>query len=95
MPLNRPPLLVLAAILVGTVVFWEVQQTRDELDKSLVFTESIVHPILALGLVTKAEIRADFEDALAAQLAKTGLDTIPGHTILLRPEGERIRPAVP
>ena len=31
--------------------------------------------VLALGLSDKAKIRADFEDALAAQLAETGLET--------------------
>jgi len=43
--------------------------------------------VLALGLSDKTGVRADFEDALAAQLAETGLETIPGNTILLRPEG--------
>jgi len=48
-----------------------------------------VHRVLALGLSDKTGIRADFEDALAAQLAETGLETIPGNTILLRPEGSQ------
>ena len=46
--------------------------------------------VLALGLSDKAEIRADFEDALAAELAATGLQSIPGNTILLRPEGTQV-----
>jgi hypothetical protein len=46
--------------------------------------------VLALGLSDKAGIRADFEDALAAQLAETGVETIPGNTILLRPEGSHL-----
>ncbi|HZS96414.1 MAG TPA: hypothetical protein VFA40_06530 [Terriglobales bacterium] len=46
--------------------------------------------VLALGLSDKAKIRADFEDALAAQLADTGVETIPGNTILLRPEGTHL-----
>jgi hypothetical protein len=46
--------------------------------------------ILALGLSDKTEIRADFEDALAGQLATIGLEAIPGNTILLRPEGAEI-----
>jgi hypothetical protein len=46
--------------------------------------------VLALGLSDKATIRADFEDALAAQLAETGMETIPGNTILLRPEGTNL-----
>lgn len=43
--------------------------------------------VLALGLSDKTGIRADFEDAMAAQLAETGLETLPGNAILLRPEG--------
>jgi hypothetical protein len=43
--------------------------------------------VLALGLSQKTGIRADFEDALAAQLAAAGVEAIPGNTILLRPEG--------
>ena len=43
--------------------------------------------VLALGLSDKTGIRADFEDVLAAQLAATGVEAIPGNAILLRPEG--------
>jgi len=43
--------------------------------------------VLALGLSDKTAIRADFEDAMAAQLVATGVEAIPGNTILLRPEG--------
>jgi hypothetical protein len=46
--------------------------------------------VLALGLSEKAKIRADFEDALAAQLAESGFETVPGNTILLRPEGSHL-----
>jgi hypothetical protein len=46
--------------------------------------------VLALGLSDKTEIRADFEDALAAQLATSGVEAIPGNTILLRPEGTQV-----
>lgn len=45
--------------------------------------------VLALGLSDKTKIRADFEDALAAELAEGGLEAIPGNTILLRPEGSQ------
>lgn len=43
--------------------------------------------VLTLGLSDKTSVRADFEDALASQLAVTGIECIPGNTILLRPEG--------
>jgi hypothetical protein len=45
------------------------------------------HRALALGLSDKTGIRADFEDALAEQLAAAGVEAIPGNNILLRPEG--------
>ena len=46
--------------------------------------------VLALGLSDKTTVRADFEDALAAQLTDVGLESIPGNTILLRPEGTQV-----
>jgi len=46
--------------------------------------------VLALGLSEKTAIRADFEDALAAQLETMGRQAIPGNTILLRPEGTQL-----
>jgi hypothetical protein len=46
--------------------------------------------VLTLGLSDKTTIRADFEDALAAQLTATGLETLAGNTILLRPEGSHL-----
>src|SRR5262249_11913685 len=45
------------------------------------------HHVLALGLSQKTSVRADFEDALAAQLEAVGLSAVAGNTILLRPEG--------
>ena len=45
------------------------------------------HRVLALGLSDKTGVLANFEDALAEQLAATGMETIPGNSILLRPEG--------
>jgi hypothetical protein len=52
--------------------------------------EKKFHRVLALGLSDKTAVRADFEDALAAQLASTGLDAVPGNTILLRPPGTKL-----
>jgi hypothetical protein len=46
--------------------------------------------VLALGLSEKTNIRADFEDALSAQLAAAGLESIPANTVLLRPEGTQL-----
>ena len=46
--------------------------------------------VLALGLSEKTTIRADFEDALAGQLSETGVEAIPGNTVLLRPESTKL-----
>jgi hypothetical protein len=46
--------------------------------------------VLALGMSDKTGIRADFEDALAAKLTEEGLEAVPAHTILLRPEGTQV-----
>jgi len=44
------------------------------------------HRILVLGMSAKPGVRADFEDALSKLGAGDGVEAIPGHTILLRPE---------
>jgi hypothetical protein len=49
-----------------------------------------VHRVLALGFSNRTGVRADFEDALAAELASTGLEAVPGNTILLRPPGTQL-----
>jgi len=49
-----------------------------------------LHRVLALGFSNKTEVRVDFEDALAAQLASLGLDAVPGNSILLRPPGTQL-----
>jgi hypothetical protein len=46
--------------------------------------------VLALGLSDKTAVRADFEDALAAQLTQIGVTAIAGNTILLRPESTKL-----
>jgi hypothetical protein len=44
------------------------------------------HKILVIGVAQNPEVRADFEDAMAAQIARAGIETIPGNHILLRPD---------
>jgi hypothetical protein len=48
------------------------------------------HRVLALGFSNKMEVRADFEDALAAELTSKGLEAVAGNTILLRPPGTQL-----
>jgi hypothetical protein len=48
------------------------------------------HRVLAMGFSNKMEVRADFEDALAAELTSKGLEAVAGNTILLRPPGSTL-----
>jgi len=42
--------------------------------------------VLVIGVTQDLQVRANFEDAMAAQLARPGMQTIPGNQILLRPD---------
>jgi hypothetical protein len=44
------------------------------------------HKILVIGVAQNPEVRADFEDGMAAQIARPGIEAIPGNHILLRPD---------
>jgi len=44
------------------------------------------HKVLVIGVARDTEVRADFEDGLAAQIARPGMEMIPGNQILLRPD---------
>lgn len=48
------------------------------------------HRVLALALISKTGVRADFEGALAAELTGQGCEAIPGNTILLRSPGTQL-----
>jgi hypothetical protein len=44
------------------------------------------HKILVIGVAQDLKVRADFEDEMAAQIARSSIMTIPGNQILLRPD---------
>ena len=44
------------------------------------------HNVLVIGVAQNLEVRADFEDEMAAVIARPGIETIPGNQILLRPD---------
>jgi len=50
------------------------------------FEGQMFHKILVIGVAQDLEVRADFEDKMAAQIARLGTQTIPGNQILLRPD---------
>ena len=75
--------IVLLAVSSG---YRQVQQAGYELEEPQLRRQEI-SPGAGAGLSDKTGVRANFEDALAEQLAATGMETIPGNSILLRPEG--------
>jgi hypothetical protein len=50
------------------------------------YKASQFHKILVIGVAQDLEVRADFEDEMAARIARPGIQTIPGNQILLRPD---------
>jgi hypothetical protein len=48
--------------------------------------------VLIIGMSEDPGIRSDFEDAMAKELTKAGLEAVPGHSILLRPESSNLDP---
>ncbi len=42
--------------------------------------------VLVIGVAKDTEVRADFEDAMAAEIKRESIETIPGNQILLRPD---------
>lgn len=44
------------------------------------------HEVLVIGVAQDPAVRADFEDKMALQIARPGVQTIPGNQILLRPD---------
>ncbi len=47
--------------------------------------------VLVIGISADPGRRSDFEDALAASLARPGLQVIPGNSILLRPDASPVK----
>ena len=48
------------------------------------------HKILVMGVSNNPSVRADFEDALSSKIGHPDVEAVPGHTILLRPEGTKL-----
>jgi len=50
------------------------------------YKDQIFHKILVIGVAQNLKVRADFEDEMAAEITRPGIQTIPGNQILLRPD---------
>jgi hypothetical protein len=87
---NRKFLAVAVVVVAATLVFGKSSKLVMSWRNPAYSSQNKFHRVLALGLSDKTQIRADFEDALAAQLANTGVEAVPANTILLRPAGTQL-----
>jgi len=87
---NRKVLAVVIVLAGATVLFGKSSKLVMSWKNPGYSAEKKFHRVLALGLSNKAEVRADFEDALSAELTRQGYEAIPGNTILLRPPGTQL-----
>ena len=88
--MNRKVLAIVMVLAVAASLFGKSSKLLMSWKNPSYSAEKKFHRVLALGLSNKAEVRADFEDALAAQLSSQGYEAIPGNTILLRPPGTQL-----
>jgi len=87
---NRKVLTIVILLAVATVLFGKSSKLLMSWKNPGYSAEKKFHRVLALGLSNKAEVRADFEDALSAELTRQGYEAVPGNTILLRPPGTQL-----
>ena len=88
--MNRKVLTIVVVLATAAMLFGKSSKLLMSWKNPSYTGEKKFHRVLALGLSNKAEIRADFEDALAAHLSSQGYDAVPGNTILLRPPGTQL-----
>jgi hypothetical protein len=48
------------------------------------------HRLLVIGMSENPVVRLDFEDALSEKLTRDGLEAVPGHAILFRPDSPNL-----
>ncbi len=88
--LNRKVLGIVIVLAAATLLFGKSSKLIMSWKNPAYSPAKKFHRVLALGLSNKTEVRADFEDALAAELSTKGYEAVPGNTILLRPAGTQL-----
>ncbi len=80
----------IAALLVGVVVAHAGSSKLVSHYKNPKCKSGPLTRILVIGMNGRAEGRADFEDQMAQQLARPGIQAVPSYTLLPRPEATPI-----
>jgi hypothetical protein len=89
-PFMRKVLAIVIVLVAATLLFGKSSKLMMSWKNPSYSTAKKFHRVLALGLSNKTEVRADFEDALAAELSSKGYEAVPGNAILLRPAGTQL-----
>jgi hypothetical protein len=89
-PLMRKVPAIVIVLVAATVLFGKSSKLMMSWKNPAYSPATKFHRVLALGLSNKTEVRADFEDALAADLSSKGYEAVPGNAILLRPAGTQL-----
>src|SRR5208282_2717352 len=84
---NRKVLFIAIVLAAATLLFGASSKLVMSWRNPNYSPEKKFHRVLALGFSNNMEVRVDFEDALATELASKGLEAVPGNNILLRPPG--------
>ncbi len=83
--------LIVPALVLAMAGFANAKSTKLVASwKNPQYSATKFHRVLVLGMSAKPGTRADFEDALSKLVASTGVEAVPGNTILLRPEGTQL-----
>jgi len=89
-PISRPP--ALSGVTVLCVILLTVAAVSGKSIKMVTswfnpkYKGQKFHTVLVIGVAQDPKVRADFEDGLATQIARPGIQTVPGNQILLRPD---------
>jgi hypothetical protein len=87
---NRKMLIIAIIVAAATLLFARSSKLITSWRNPSYAPAKKFHRVLAMGFSNKMEVRADFEDALAAELSSKGLEAVAGNTILLRPPGTKL-----
>lgn len=88
--MNRKMLIIGIMVTAATLLFARSSRLITSWRNPTYAPTKKFHRVLAMGFSPKMEVRADFEDALAAELTRKGLEAVAGNTILLRPPGTKL-----
>ncbi|MGB7730225.1 MAG: hypothetical protein WBL50_19505 [Candidatus Acidiferrum sp.] len=86
----RRSLLLSAILLTGWIPGYSSSTKLVMSWKNPKYSGQHFHRILVIGMSENPTVRADFEDALSAKIARDGFEAVPGNTILLRPDSPNV-----